>query len=360
MNGEVTDDRIPAHECRPSACRGVGAASAATDGIARRPADQAADDDAGVSRLYSVAMMAELLEVPRAAVRHWLRRGLLEPTRRSGATAWFEFPQLVIGRRLAQLLASGLSLREIDSQLSRLAPEGAAAFVRSAERIVADGRRLSIRRDGRLVGTDGQLQLECYTEGLGREPVADAEPGALVCPFVSPATAASGAPDGLHAHGCETESVADLLDLAADLESQGAFAQAAAALRAVLQTAGPTAQIVFMLAEVLYQAGDLTAARERYYAALELDANHLEARLNLGCVLAELGEHELALAALDGVLLQDPGAADAHWHIAAVLRDVGQEAASRLHLRAFVGLAPESPWAHAARQRLGADEPLLT
>ncbi|MFM8891039.1 MAG: tetratricopeptide repeat protein, partial [Planctomycetia bacterium] len=97
-----------------------------------------------------------------------------------------------------------------------------------------------------------------------------------------------------------------------------------------------------------------------YYAALELDAGHLEARLNLGCVLAELGEHELALAALDGVLHQEPGSADAHWHAAGVLRDIGQDAASRRHLEAFVALAPESPWAHAARQRLGTDEPLLT
>jgi len=134
----------------------------------------------------------------------------------------------------------------------------------------------------------------------------------------------------------------------------------AEALRAVLQAQGPTAQVVFMLAELLYRAGDLTAARERYYATVELDADHLEARSSLGCVLAELGEHELALAALDGVLRQQPDYADAHWHLAGVLRDVGRESESQRHLRTFLALAPESPWATMARDRLTAVEPIVT
>ena len=74
-----------------------------------------------------------------------------------------------------------------------------------------------------------------------------------------------------------------------------------------------------MLAELLYRAGDLTAARERYYAAIELDPEHLRDRASLGCVLAELEEQELALAALEGVLRQEPEYADAHWHMAGVL-----------------------------------------
>ncbi|MFM9195476.1 MAG: tetratricopeptide repeat protein [Planctomycetia bacterium] len=100
--------------------------------------------------------------------------------------------------------------------------------------------------------------------------------------------------------------------------------------------------------------GDLTAARERYDAAVELDAEHLEARSSLGCVLAELGEHELALAALDGVLRQQPDYADAHWHVAGVLHDMGRPAESRRHLQTFLALAPESPWATMAREKLAA------
>jgi tetratricopeptide (TPR) repeat protein len=109
---------------------------------------------------------------------------------------------------------------------------------------------------------------------------------------------------------------------------------------------------MFMLAELLYRAGDLTAARERYYATIEIDGDHLQARSSLGCVLAELGEHELALAALEGVLRQEPDYADAHWHMAAVLTNLGRGPEARHHLRTFLDLAPESPWATSAREQL--------
>jgi tetratricopeptide (TPR) repeat protein len=108
-----------------------------------------------------------------------------------------------------------------------------------------------------------------------------------------------------------------------------------------------------MLAELLYRAGDLTAARERYYMTIELDADHVRARTSLGCVLAELDERDLAFAALEGVLRQEPGYADAHWHIAGVLTSLGREDEAHRHLRRFLTLAPDSPWAAQARDRLG-------
>jgi len=364
MSTKVTDDRSqqprgpiaaidvrpPRRERRPAASQSISLFE---------------DDHPGVSRLYTVAMMAEVLRVPRSAVRHWLRRGLLEPTRRSGSIEWFEFPQLVVGQTLMRLLNAGLSLRDIDTKLAGLAPGGAAEAARMAERIVADGRRLSIRQNEQFMGAGGQLQLGFYTAGLAeRLPTLELESSAVqpCIPLAFPAVAhhAEAGVEDLDDDHRDLASVAELLDLAADLEATGALCEAAEALRAVLQAQGPTAQVVFMLAELLYRAGDLTAARERYYAAVELDADHLEARSSLGCVLAELGDHELALAALDGVLRQQPDYADAHWHLAGVLHDVGREAESRRHLRTFLALAPESPWATTARERLAAADTAQT
>lgn len=292
-----------------------------------------------VRHLYTVAMMAGVLDVPLPAVRHWVRTGLLRPAQRLGAIDWFDFPQLVVGRGLARLHAAGLSLREIDAGLATLVPGGAQEAALECERIVADGRRLSIRRDGQLLGAGGQLQFGFYTAGLDAQ-----HPPALV--IRAPATEPSEPTP-------TADCVGELLDLAADLAAGGEFAESAEALRAVLQAAGPTAEVTFMLAEVLYRAGDLTAARERYYAAIELDGDHLEARASLGCVLAELGDHELALAALEGVLRQQPDYADAHWHIAGILDGVGRRAEAEQHLDRFLTLAPDSPWAALARERLG-------
>mgnify|MGYP006275643939 CR=1 FL=1 len=302
-------------------------------------------DDPGVHRLYSAAMMADVLGVPAAAVRHWVRGGLLRPDRRSGSLEWFDFPQLVVGRHLARLLAGGLSLREIDSKLATLAPGGAPEAALLLERIVADGRRLSIRAGERLLGAGGQMQFTFYTDRLhGDERPLAGTPAIL--PGWPPDAAA-----GIPAPRADDEA-GEILDLADDLEAAGEFMEAAEALRAVLQAQGPTAPVMFMLAELLYRAGDLTAARERYYATLEVDADHMRARASLGCVLAELGEHELALAALEGVLRQEPDYADAHWHVASVLADLGRGPEARHHLRTFLELAPDSPWAESARARL--------
>ena len=303
-------------------------------------------DDSGGRRLYSVAMMADVLGTAPAAVRHWVRGGLLVASKRAGSLEWFDFQELVVGRALARLLAGGLSLREIDAKLVGLLPGGASVAARHSSRIVVDGRRLSIQRGGQILGSGGQMQFGFYTDGLRgiTTPRGDDTPR-VVRPLDT-------AEEGLAGDPVDQPTGKELLDLAADLEATGEFVEAAEALRAFLQAEGQSAQVMFMLAELLYRSGDLTAARERYYATLELDADHLEARTSLGCVLAELGDHELALAALEGALRQEPDYADAHWHLAGVLHECGRRTECRRHLRMFLELAPESPWATLARERL--------
>jgi hypothetical protein len=314
-------------------------------------ADDPSDAGHGVRNLHTAAMMADVLGVPAVAIRHWIRTGLLRVAQRSGSVEWLDFGQLVVGRRLAKLLASGFSLREIDAKLAGLAPGGSTVAAHAMDRIIVDGRRLSISSGGRLLGAGGQLQLPFYTESI-----ADAQPHALDDdgPVVVAAAERFGAdrvsdrvprpPAG--------DVVDEILDLADDLEAAGEYLEAAEALRAVLQAQGPSANVNFMLAELLYRAGDLTAARERYYMTIELDADHVRARTSLGCVLAELDERELALAALEGVLRQEPDYADAHWHIAGVLGSLGRDDEASRHLRRFLELAPGSPWAAQARECL--------
>ena len=61
---------------------------------------------------------------------------------------------------------------------------------------------------------------------------------------------------------------------------------------------------------------------------------------------------ELAIAALEGVLKQQPEYADAHWHLAGIYSEVGCEEKAEHHLLRFLSLAPESPWANLAREKL--------
>jgi DNA-binding transcriptional MerR regulator len=345
MPGKVTDDPTLVLK-RTTDFFSYPMPASRREAVSMRPSAPPVDSREGVRRLYTVAMMADVLGAPAAAVRHWVRGGLLVPVKQARGIEWFDFSQLVVGRTLSRLLGAGLSLREIDAKLGSLTPGGAGDAARHYESIIADGRRLSIRRGGQVLGANGQMQFQFYTAGLSDTSPQPVVPVSLPAPSMHVGVGVDDVVDN------EPVCVDDLVDLAADLEASEEFAEAAEALRAALQAGGPDAQLVFMLAELLYRMGDLTAARERYYAAVELDADHLQARTSLGCVLAELGDVELAVAALVGVLRQEPDYADAHWHIAGVLEDAGQPAEARNHLRTFLDLAPESPWAVLARERL--------
>ncbi len=122
--------------------------------------------------------------------------------------------------------------------------------------------------------------------------------------------------------------------------------------RAVLAAGGPTAETCFQLAEALYRLGQTPAAIERYYMAVELDENFVEARANLGCLLAETGQTDLALAAFEGALAHHPDYADAHYHRARLLEELGRGDEARDHWRAFLQLSPDSPWADEVRERI--------
>lgn len=360
MPGKVREDPTTADaECASvPRKRTKPAGSRRGDAAGRRPErlfpDVAADDDPDVRRLHTTAMLCDLLGVPPVAVRHWIRTGLLVPTRQSGTLDWFDFGQLVAGRSLARLLAGGLSLREIDAKLAALVP-GDAAQVARAGSIVADGRRLSVRSGDMLLSAGGQMQLAFYADGLADVPLPGTrEPERPVVDMAAHRWVEVECEPAVETGRAATADIGEILDLADDLEAAGEFVEAAEAVRAVLQAQGPTAPVTFMLAELLYRAGDLAAARERYYATIELDPDHLQARTSLACVLAELGEHELALAALEGVLRQEPAYADAHWHASGVLADLGRDRESRHQLETFLELAPGSPWADVALARLAA------
>ena len=72
----------------------------------------------GVERLYTPAMLAELVHVPIAAVRQWHRQGAIVAKREVQRLPYFDFEEVRIARKLAQLLEAGCSLGAINRQLN--------------------------------------------------------------------------------------------------------------------------------------------------------------------------------------------------------------------------------------------------
>ncbi len=65
-----------------------------------------------------------------------------------------------------------------------------------------------------------------------------------------------------------------------------------------------------------------------------------------------MGQTELALAAFEGALKYHPDFPDVHFHLARTLDEQGRRAEAEEHWRVFLKLAPDSPWADEAADRL--------
>ncbi len=295
-----------------------------------------------VQRLYTPAMLADLLGVSVATIRLWHRRNLIVPARTVHRLPYFDFQEVATARRLARLLATGVSAATIQKRLSEL-----SRFVAEVERpltqlsIIIEGRQLLLRQGAGLIDPGGQrrFDFDAYEDRTG--------------------SAGEESDVGLTLHferraADEVTPPADdeVLTLAAQFEDEGRLEEAAEMYRLALSVVGPSPEICFQLAESLYQLGDLAGARERYYMAIELDEDYVEARANLACVLAEMGQTELALAAFEGALKYHPDFPDVHFHLARTLDEQGRRAEAEEHWRVFLKLAPDSPWADEAADRL--------
>jgi tetratricopeptide (TPR) repeat protein len=284
-------------------------------------------------------MLAVLVGAPIEAIRHWHRRGQLIAARMVGRLPYFDFDEARVARRLAELLTAGCSLSVVDRKLDELAslqPQIARPLA-SAD-VVVSGRRIFVRRGESVTEPNGQLLIDfdATTDG------PDVSPAVIALPFrTQQGTPFNGAADA-----------AELRSLALDFEESDQPEHAIEVYRAILMSGNATAEDHFCLAELLYRNGDLAAARERYYAAIELDEDYVEARANLGCVLAELGELPLAEAAFRGALRYHVCFADAHFHLARLLDATDRPREARRHWQEFLALAPASPWAEEAHDRV--------
>ena len=306
-------------------------------------------EDSSVRQLYTPAMLAELLDVPVRTVRRWCRAGLIQPVKEVLNLPYFDYTELAAARQLAKWGKEGASVQSIQRQLAalaELAPSAGRPLQQLA--ITAEGKQLLMRHGSTLVESTGQFRFSF-------EVASDEFDVSQTISFEK--LAARGSPKAATAGGPAT--LEEMIEQAMLAEDQEDLEAAVDWYRTALAAFGPNADVNFQLAELLYRQGDPTAARERYYMALELNSGLVEARANLGCVLAECGQLELAVAAFEGTLQQFADYADVHFHLARALDDLGQSSRANPHWQRFIELAPASPWAEEAQHRLAQLSPAL-
>ena len=301
--------------------------------------------DWDMNHLYTPAMLAGLLNLPLATIRRWHRRGLIHPARLVNKLAYFDFQEVASARRIARFIANGVSPQAVESKLSRLAelyPDLKRPL--SQLSVIVEGKELLLRKGEGLIEPGGQMRINFE---VASDPAVAATHLSLHNP-VLPLSAPFSSQDV-----DQLATPAEFIALATELEDSLDIDKAIEVYRAMSLAFGPTSDVCFRIAELLYQQHDLAAARERYYLAIELDDTFVEARASLGCVLTELGQTELALAAFTGALLHHADYPDVHFHLARLLDEMVRPREAETHWQRFLELAPKSPWAEEARQRLG-------
>jgi tetratricopeptide (TPR) repeat protein len=310
------------------------------------------EHEQNIRQLYTPAMLADLLNVSVREIRRWRKLGLIIPVKEIHRLAYFDFQEVVNARRLADLLAQGANPQKIAQQLAELVklyPDAERPLTQLS--LLIEGKQLLMRGEGKLIEPRGQLRIDFEalddSDERNAQPESENDSRENLISFKYPTP--KGTTSEGHTFHFDRQI---LLDEAIELEDQGELENAIACYRLILAHDGPTAELCFQLAELLYRQGDLSAACERYFMAVEMDSHFVEARANLGCVLTELGQHELAVAVFKGALELHTDYSDVHHHLAQVLDDLGRAEEARNHWERFLNLTPNSPWAQEARKRL--------
>ena len=149
-------------------------------------------------------------------------------------------------------------------------------------------------------------------------------------------------------------SIAQMRASALELEEAGHLEDAAEMYRNLLFAVGANAQDAFQLGDLLYRLGNLNGARERFSMAIELDEDFVEARVNLGIVLGELGDIPLAVSALEGAISYHGDYAEAYFHLAQLLEREGRRIPARCCYRKFLELTEsrKTEWSRIAQEKL--------
>jgi len=305
------------------------------------------DAENSIRKLHTPAMLAHLLGVSVRVIRRWHRRGLIKPVRTLHRLPYFDFQEVATARRLAQWVASGASPEAIERRLMQLL-EVVPDLRRPLDQllILVEGKQVLLRQGEGLIEPGGQLRFDF--ERLEDEPTGGPKPF-----DGNPVSIRFPDPLAFPPSHDVAETDDDLLMSAYSAEDDGDLAYAIDCYHALLARDGARAEWHFQIGELLYRLGETVAARERYYAAIEVDPDYVEARSSLAGVLSETGQLELAVAAYQGALALHDDFPDVHYNLGRLLDQLDRIREADQHWKRFLQLAPGSPWADEARQRLG-------
>ncbi len=291
-----------------------------------------------VRKLHTPAMLSQWIDVPVHVIRSWERAGLIRPVKRIHRLPYFDFQEVANARRLSELLQAGLSREQIERSLKAL-PEVIRGDQRPLEQleVLVRDRKIIIRDAHGLRETRGQRLFE-FDDLEEQTDKAESDP--VTISFLKARQQALEMEQrDWFVEGCRHADAGEL-------------GEAIEAFRLSLMSEPLNAEIHFHLGDVLYRQGRPRAALERYYSAVEIDHDYLEAWTQIGCLHRELIEPYAALDAFSVALDIHEDYPEAHFHRAETLVELERIEEAIPHWQAYLAHEHRGPWADIARQRL--------
>jgi len=281
---------------------------------------------------YTRADVARILGIGERRLSYWERLRLIQPHRRWGQRL-YSFRDLVALKTIQQLTEKRVPARRLRRAIQALQRQLGSQELALAElRVVSNGREVAVippQAQQPIEPLTGQFVLHFETRALAGEVRA----------------MASRSAEEWFEKGLESD---------ADPES---WPQAVEAYRRAVELAPRWLEAQINLGATLYQLGRMDEAEKVFRAAVEIDPENATVHFNLGCVLDELGQVTQAIVHLKRAVTIAPGYADAHFNLALACEKRGDRRSASQHWAEYLKLEPNGPWADYARARLIANSP---
>lgn len=273
-------------------------------------------------RGYSTRDVSELVGLSAGKVRALARAGLLSPQRNLRRRYRFSFQDIILLRTAKELMGAHIHPRKVWRALRSLKRQLPQGQPLTALRVSAEGDQVVVRdKDAVWHPESGQATFDFSVSELAARAVP------LVREAAREAQRSGGAgSEDWYALGLEYEAIA------AFAEAQEAYRQATA-----LDAQHVDAHI--NLGRLLHAEGRVAAAERHYRQALAAAPDNATAQFNLGVALEDLGRNEEAIKAYRQTLALDPAFADAHYNLAHLYERRGEKPAAIRHLARYKRLS---------------------
>ena len=279
---------------------------------------------------YTRSEVERMMGISRRELNYWTRLRLVLPRSRWGER-FFNFSDLVALETIKRLAAHKVPARRIRRAVAALETElGSTQTPLSMLRISTNGKQVVVHPP--------------LTQARPYEPLT----GQFVLNFEVAELAKK-----IHAMASRSAEEWFELGMTWDTNSESLDQAARACTRAV-EAAPGWVEARINLGTTLYQLGQMESAREQFAIAVELDPQNALAVFNLGCVFQQLGNLEAAIEQLSYSIKLMPTLADAHLNLALAYEKSGHKQNAIRHLSFYVRYQPNGPWADFARSRIAA------